>query len=108
MMRFELAALAAGGLMPRLDACARCGEEDPGDALFDPEHGGLLCPRCATGLGVRVSSAASGVLSALQRPAAPAGGAAASPAAHVRAEARACCRASSPTTWGAGCGPWSS
>ncbi|HEY3447064.1 MAG TPA: DNA repair protein RecO [Myxococcales bacterium] len=86
LMRFELAALAAGGLMPQLDACARCGEEDPQQALFDPEHGGLLCPRCATGLGVRVSSAASGVLSALQRPAP--GGAEVVPATHVRAEAR--------------------
>lgn len=85
MMRFELSALAAGGLMPRLDACARCGLEDPRDALFDPEHGGILCPRCATGMGVRVSAAASGVLSALQRPVA---GPEIAPAGHVRAEAR--------------------
>lgn len=85
MMRFELAALAAGGLMPRLDACARCGEEGPPDALFDPEHGGLLCPGCAAGLGVRVSKEASGVLASLQRP----GGPGAPPPRHVRAEARA-------------------
>lgn len=86
MMRFELAALAAGGLMPRLDTCARCGAE-PADALFDPEHGGLLCPCCARGLAVRVSSEASRALASLQRPAGGIG-----PAAmpgHVRAEARA-------------------
>ncbi|MBI5545543.1 MAG: DNA repair protein RecO [Deltaproteobacteria bacterium] len=87
MMRFELSALAAGGLMPRLDACARCGEEGPRDALFDPEHGGLLCPRCAAGLGVRVSAEASRLLAALQRPVA--GAAEAAPPGHVRAEARA-------------------
>lgn len=69
MMRFELGALAAGGLMPRLDACARCGEESLVDALFDPEHGGLLCPGCARGLAVRVSPEASRALAALQRPA---------------------------------------
>jgi len=86
MMRFELSALAAGGLMPRMDACARCGDEGPRDALFDPEHGGILCPKCAAGLGTRISSAASGVLAALQR---PAGAGPDAPAPHVRAEARA-------------------
>jgi len=86
MMRFELAALAAGGLMPRLDACARCGEQWPGNALFDPEHGGILCARCAAGLGIRVSGPASQMLAALQRP--EAAQAAPACAAHVRAEAR--------------------
>ncbi|HYQ81107.1 MAG TPA: DNA repair protein RecO [Anaeromyxobacteraceae bacterium] len=46
---FEIGALRAAGLAPRLDACARCGEaaaegERP---RFDPAHGGLLCHRCA-------------------------------------------------------------
>lgn len=46
---FELGALRAAGLAPRLDACARCGQAPgPGPRLrFDPGQGGLLCPRCA-------------------------------------------------------------
>jgi DNA repair protein RecO (recombination protein O) len=46
---FELGALRAAGLAPRLDACARCGEvPEAGSRLrFDPGHGGLLCHRCA-------------------------------------------------------------
>ena len=46
---FELAALAAAGLMPRLDACARCGAAvEPGGAVpFDPAAGGILCGACA-------------------------------------------------------------
>ena len=44
----ELGALEAAGLVPELSACARCGEEvPPGRAAFDPDAGGLLCPRCA-------------------------------------------------------------
>jgi len=46
---FELGALRAAGLGPRLEACARCGET-PGERTrlrFDPAHGGLLCHRCA-------------------------------------------------------------
>ena len=45
---FELGALRAAGLGPRLDACARCGGP-PGEAArlrFDPAHGGVLCHRC--------------------------------------------------------------
>jgi len=47
---FELGALAAAGLAPRLDACARCGGPiDPGAASvrFDPGQGGVLCRSCA-------------------------------------------------------------
>lgn len=46
---FELGALGAAGLAPRLDACARCGEElDPGGRAlrFDPGQGGVLCGAC--------------------------------------------------------------
>jgi DNA repair protein RecO (recombination protein O) len=67
---FELGALEAAGLMPRLDACARCGgaldaagaalvareaaatpSESPAPAralrhAFDPAHGGTLCLGC--------------------------------------------------------------
>lgn len=47
---FELGALEAAGLAPRLDACARCGE--PLDPVvrgyrFDPGQGGVLCGACA-------------------------------------------------------------
>jgi DNA repair protein RecO (recombination protein O) len=46
---FELGALRAAGLAPRLDGCARCGaalaEDRP--ARFDPALGGALCLPCA-------------------------------------------------------------
>lgn len=46
---FELGALRAAGLSPRLDGCARCGGplSRGGPARFDPEQGGLLCAPCA-------------------------------------------------------------
>jgi DNA repair protein RecO (recombination protein O) len=46
---FELGALGATGLAPRLDACARCGGplQGAGPLRFDPGQGGLLCERCA-------------------------------------------------------------
>ncbi len=46
---FELGALGAAGLAPRLDACARCGEAlDPAARghRFDPGQGGVLCGAC--------------------------------------------------------------
>jgi len=50
---FELGALSAAGLRPRLDACVRCGGAlDPtARALFHPEAGGVLCGRCGAGRG---------------------------------------------------------
>jgi DNA repair protein RecO (recombination protein O) len=45
---FELGALRAAGLMPRLDGCARCGGAlGSGTLRFDPGQGGALCPSCA-------------------------------------------------------------
>lgn len=49
---FELGALRAAGLMPRLGACARCGEaisfaSESERLRFDPAQGGFLCRRCA-------------------------------------------------------------
>jgi DNA repair protein RecO (recombination protein O) len=51
---YELAALRAAGLMPMLDACARCGNAaepwSDGEVLrlaFDPEAGGVLCRDCS-------------------------------------------------------------
>jgi DNA repair protein RecO (recombination protein O) len=45
---FELGALRAAGLAPRVDACARCGGELPADRplRLDPAQGGLLCAGC--------------------------------------------------------------
>jgi DNA repair protein RecO (recombination protein O) len=83
LMRFELAALAMAGLMPRLDRCGRCGKLAGPDSLFDPEHGGVVCPNCAAGMGARLSQQAARALAALQRE----GGWDALPG-HVRAEAR--------------------
>jgi DNA repair protein RecO (recombination protein O) len=46
---FELTALRAAGLAPRLDACARCGGPlaAGGAVRFDPAQGGTLCDACA-------------------------------------------------------------
>ncbi len=45
---FELGALRAAGLSPRLDACARCGGVLATDrpTRLDPGQGGLLCAAC--------------------------------------------------------------
>jgi DNA repair protein RecO (recombination protein O) len=45
---FELGALRAAGLAPRLDACAACGAAvaEGARARFDPAHGGALCEGC--------------------------------------------------------------
>ncbi|HEX9051210.1 MAG TPA: DNA repair protein RecO, partial [Anaeromyxobacter sp.] len=59
---FELGALRAVGLMPRLDGCARCGGAlEPGaGARFDPGQGGALCGACGASApaGVPALSAA--------------------------------------------------
>jgi DNA repair protein RecO (recombination protein O) len=47
---FELHLLDLLGSAPVLDACARCGtieELDGRGVVFDPEKGGVVCPRCA-------------------------------------------------------------
>jgi DNA repair protein RecO (recombination protein O) len=44
---FELSALRAAGLEPRLDACARCGGALPERVVFGLDDGGLLCASCA-------------------------------------------------------------
>jgi len=78
---FELGALRAAGLMPRLDDCARCGEPAPaGPMRFDPGHGGVLCARCAgsgSAAGPRASAEVLAGLRRLQRgdPSQPPGGA---------------------------------
>jgi DNA repair protein RecO (recombination protein O) len=66
----ELGALAAVGLMPRLDACARCGSALDSDVVlpFDPAHGGTLCTRCApcAPAAPRLSPASRAALTRLQ------------------------------------------
>jgi DNA repair protein RecO (recombination protein O) len=66
---FELRALAAAGLAPRLDACARCGGPlDPrGGARFDPAHGGVLCATCAPLAGPAQVQLSAPALAALAR-----------------------------------------
>jgi DNA repair protein RecO (recombination protein O) len=60
---FELIALRAAGLSPRLDACARCGGPLAPDrpARLDPAQGGLLCAACqpTAAPGVPLVSAAT-------------------------------------------------
>lgn len=50
---FELRALRAAGIAPRLDACSRCGARADGEERlrFDPAQGGVLCPSCAPSAG---------------------------------------------------------
>jgi DNA repair protein RecO (recombination protein O) len=46
---FELGALRAAGLLPRLEACASCGDAcaRAGTLRLDPARGGILCAACA-------------------------------------------------------------
>jgi DNA repair protein RecO (recombination protein O) len=66
---FELGALRAAGLLPRLDACARCGGPlDPGRPVrLDPAHGGVLCARCAPLASPAAPSLAAGSVAVLAR-----------------------------------------
>lgn len=86
---FELGALAAVGLMPRLDACARCGRPPaplPGGAIrFDVAFGGLLCGDCARFSGPGAVDAGAGTAMALL--ALQGGGLAAAEAAPLSLEA---------------------
>jgi DNA repair protein RecO (recombination protein O) len=66
---FELGALEAAGFQPRLDGCARCGQEaGQGErgAPFSPADGGLLCERCGAG-AVGVTRLTAGAVAALRR-----------------------------------------
>lgn len=69
-LAFELGAIGEAGLMPRLDACARCGGEVDGPRVpFSPGEGGLLCGACATrsaGETPKLSAAALDLLRRLQ------------------------------------------
>lgn len=47
LLAFELGALRHAGFSPRFSTCAMCGAGVAGDAVFDPSHGGVLCPTCA-------------------------------------------------------------
>lgn len=67
---FELEALGAVGLAPRLDDCARCGRPPDGDARsvrFDPAQGGVLCPACAPSAFPGAPLLSRGALDALVR-----------------------------------------
>jgi DNA repair protein RecO (recombination protein O) len=66
---FELGALRAAGLLPRLDACARCGGAlAPGrSARLDPAHGGVLCAGCAPLASPAAPSLAAATAAALAR-----------------------------------------
>ena len=66
---FELGALRAAGLLPRLDACARCGGAlAAGRPLrLDPGHGGLLCGACASLASPAAPSLAAESAAALAR-----------------------------------------
>jgi len=66
---FELALLRAGGLEPRFDLCALCGETVGSTSralLFDPSAGGVVCASCAPRVrSVGVCSIEAGVAKVL-------------------------------------------
>jgi len=65
---FELEALGAVGLAPRLDGCARCGgplDENARSVRFDPAQGGVLCPACAPSAFPGASLLSRGAVDAL-------------------------------------------
>lgn len=65
---FELVALRAAGLAPRLDACARCGGPlGEGELRFDPAHGGALCASCELAASPAAPRIAAGSVAALRR-----------------------------------------
>ncbi len=65
---FELGALRAAGLSPRLDACARCGGPLPAARVrFDPGQGGALCAGCAPSAAPSVPSLSAAAAAALVR-----------------------------------------
>ncbi|HHY35033.1 MAG TPA: DNA repair protein RecO [Firmicutes bacterium] len=45
--RGEIGILEFAGLFPVFEECVACGKEVPGEAMFSPELGGILCPKCA-------------------------------------------------------------
>lgn len=64
----ELAALGVSGLSPELAACARCGDAlAAGAAAFDPDAGGVVCPRCAQPSSLLLPHPARLALQQLQR-----------------------------------------
>jgi DNA repair protein RecO (recombination protein O) len=98
---FELGALRAAGLLPRLDACAGCGRPHPptppspgreGGAAtrtpmlrLDPAHGGVLCAGCAPLASPAAPSLSAACAAALARLAG--GGLAAAAAERLSAQA---------------------
>lgn len=69
LIAFELDALAQAGLMPRFESCAVCGGETGAHAVFDPDHGGVVCEKCRArvGRGVAVTGELAAALAELQR-----------------------------------------
>ena len=66
---FELGALRAAGLAPRLDACARCGAElaRAPPIRLDPGHGGALCAACVPFASPAAPRVGPATLAALRR-----------------------------------------
>jgi DNA repair protein RecO (recombination protein O) len=66
---FELGALRAAGLLPRLDACARCGSALDGSRALrlDPAHGGVLCAACSAAAPPGAPVLSPGAAAALSR-----------------------------------------
>jgi len=65
---YELGALGAVGLMPRLSSCARCGTKLPVSTTrlpFDPAEGGAICQPCAGTAGPAVLRVEAATLEAL-------------------------------------------
>ncbi len=66
---FELGALRAAGLLPRLEACVRCNAPLPAARAvrLDPAHGGVLCGACAPLASPNAPSLSADAAAALAR-----------------------------------------
>lgn len=58
---FEMHFMALNGFAPRMDACVRCGRPIDGDARFDVEQGGAVCPQCLS-MAPEISNGARRIL----------------------------------------------
>ena len=70
---FELALLAAVGLAPVFERCARCGDDAALETGFDAQEGGVLCVRCHGGRAAPLTNTERRLLVLLAEAGLPAG-----------------------------------
>jgi len=65
-MAFEMHLMAQLGFAPRMNACQKCGCPVEGDARFDVDRGGCICPNCPS-FAPAISNGARRILMKLPR-----------------------------------------